>query len=105
MKSVMKKSITSEAAYDIVRTPLVTEKATYLTQNNQYAFKVMKSATKREIALAVEKIFKVDVVSVNTINVFGKRKVFKGHRGVRSDFKKAIVRLNAGQTIDASVGV
>ena len=99
------KSITAESAYDIIKSPLITEKATFLTQNNQYSFKVDTRANKDEIAKAIAKIFKVDVLSVNTVNVFGKKKVFKGHHGVRSDFKKAIVRLKQGQTIDANVGV
>ncbi|UNM06292.1 MAG: 50S ribosomal protein L23 [Holosporaceae bacterium] len=105
MKNRVFKKVSDAAAYEIVRSPLVTEKATFLTQNNQYSFKVDARANKNEIAEAVEKIFKVDVLSVNTVKVQGKQKVFRGHRGVRSDFKKAIVRLRQGQTIDANVGV
>ncbi len=105
MKNRVFKKVSDAAAYEIVRSPLVTEKATFLTQNNQYSFKVDVRANKNEIAKAVEKIFKVDVLSVNTVTVQGKQKVFRGHRGVRSDFKKAIVRLKQGQTIDANVGV
>ena len=98
-----KLSLTS--AYDVVRTPIITEKATFLSQYNQYSFKVSSTATKPMIASAVSQLFKVDVVSVQTVNVHGKSKVFKGRHGVRSDFKKAIVRLKAGQTIDVSVGI
>lgn len=105
MKNIAQKKISAGLAYEVIRTPMITEKATLLTQNNQYSFKVATDATKNEIKLAVEKIFKVDVVSVNTINAPGKLKIFKGHRGRRSDFKKAIVRLKAGQTIDVSVGI
>lgn len=102
-KTTTKLSLSS--AYDVVRTPIITEKATFLSQYNQYSFKVSSSATKPMIAEAIHQIFKVDVVSVQTVNVHGKSKVFKGRHGVRSDFKKAIVRLKPGQTIDASVGI
>ena len=105
MRKIEKNTISSSWAYEVIREPLITEKATFLTQNNQYSFKVLMPATKKDIKEAVEKIFKVDVVSVNTIKTFGKSKVFKGHRGQRSDYKKAIVRLKAGQTIDSSVGI
>ncbi|HCI48536.1 MAG: 50S ribosomal protein L23 [Alphaproteobacteria bacterium RIFCSPLOWO2_01_FULL_45_8] len=105
MKKIEPNKISVGLAYDIIRTPLITEKATFLTQNNQYSFKVATDATKKEVKAAVEKIFKVAVVSVNTMNAAGKLKVFKGRRGRRSDYKKAIVRLKAGQTIDISVGI
>lgn len=105
MKKIAQNTISAGLAYEVIRTPLITEKATFLTQNNQYSFKVSTSATKDEVKAAVEKIFKVEVLSVNTINAVGKAKVFKGHRGRRSDYKKAIVRLKAGQTIDVSVGI
>ena len=105
MRKIEKNTISSSWAYEVIREPLITEKATFLTQNNQYSFKVLIVATKKDIKEAVQKIFKVDVVSVNTIKTLGKSKVFKGHRGQRSDYKKAIVRLKAGQTIDSSVGI
>lgn len=105
MKKIVQNKISSGAAYEIIREPLITEKATFLTQNNQYSFKVSMDATKNDVKAAVEKVFKVDVVSVNTVNAAGKLKVFKGRRGRRSDYKKAIVRLKAGQTIDVSVGI
>ncbi len=104
MKSADKKKVTLRA-YDVIRTPLVTEKATNLTQFNQYSFKVLNEATKPEIKQAVEQLFKVDVLAVNTVVVKGKKKVFKGRRGQRSDYKKAIVRLKVGQTLDVSVGI
>jgi large subunit ribosomal protein L23 len=104
MKSVDKKKVTLRA-YDLIRAPLVTEKATNLTQFNQYSFKVLSEATKPEIKQAVEQLFKVDVLAVNTAVVKGKKKVFKGRRGQRSDYKKAIVRLKVGQTLDTSVGI
>lgn len=105
MKKIEKNLISASKAYEVIRAPLITEKATFLTQNNQYSFEVLISATKRDIKNAVQKIFKVDVVSVNTATAIGKEKIFKGHRGHRSDYKKAIVRLKPGQTIDASVGI
>ena len=105
MKKIAQNTISTGFAYEVIREPLITEKATFLTQNNQYSFKVATSATKDDVKSAVEKIFKVEVVSVNTINAAGKLKVFKGRRGRRSDYKKAIVRLKAGQTIDVSVGI
>lgn len=91
--------------YDIVLHPLVTEKATALTQYNQYSFKVALTATKKELKKAVEELFKVNVLTINTLRVMGKKKVFKGRFGRRSDYKKAIVRLKSGQTIDMSVGI
>ncbi len=94
-----------EAAYDLIQSPVITEKATFLSQFNQYSFRVLPAATKLSVKQAVAQIFKVDVLSVNIINVPGKAKIFKGKRGQRSDFKKAIVRLKAGHTIDVSVGV
>ena len=105
MKRIEQNKISASWAYEVIRSPLITEKATLLTQNNQYSFKIAMDATKDEVKAAVEKIFKVEVVSVNTIKAIGKAKVFKGHRGRRSDYKKAIVRLKAGQTIDVSVGI
>lgn len=91
--------------YDVIRTPVVSEKSVGQTALNQYTFKVMKEANKREIAAAVEAIFKVKVESVNTINQIGKAKVFRGRRGRQQDYKKAIVRLAEGNTIDVQVGV
>lgn len=89
-----------EALYDIVRTPLITEKATAMSEKNQVAFKVAISATKPEIKVAVEALFGVKVVSVNTLVQKGKTKRFKGRPGQRSDIKKAFVQLAEGQSID-----
>jgi large subunit ribosomal protein L23 len=88
----------------VLRHLRVTEKSTELTQHNQYTFVVGRNATKREICQAVEKFFKVDVVGVNTLNVHGKVKRFRGTLGARSAFKKAIVTLKSGQTIDMEQG-
>jgi large subunit ribosomal protein L23 len=99
-------SLSREAMYDIVRSPLVTEKTSALTEKSQVAFKVAISATKPQIKAAVEGLFGVSVVEVNTLVQKGKTKRFRGRPGRRSDVKKAYVRLAAGQTIDftATVG-
>lgn len=89
-----------EALYDIVRAPLITEKATAMSEKNQVAFKVASSATKPEIKVAVETLFGVKVVSVCTLVQKGKTKRFKGRPGQRSDIKKAFVQLAKGQSID-----
>lgn len=91
--------------YDTLIAPLITEKATVLSEQNKVVFKTPLTATKDEIKSAVEKLFKVKVVSVNTIRQKGKSKVFKGIRGKRSDIKKAIVTLRDGDTIDVTTGL
>ena len=91
--------------YDTLIAPLITEKATLLSEQNKVVFKAPLTATKDEIKAAVEKLFKVKVVSVNTIRQKGKAKVFKGIRGKRSDIKKAIVTLRDGDTIDVTTGL
>ncbi|GAN62901.1 50S ribosomal protein L23 [Acetobacter indonesiensis] len=92
--------LSREAMYDIVRAPLVTEKATALSEKNQVVFKVAITATKPEIKVAVETLFGVKVVGVNTLVQKGKTKRFKGRMGQRSDIKKAFVQLAEGQSID-----
>jgi large subunit ribosomal protein L23 len=99
-EGVNESQISMECAYDIIKTPLITEKSTLMTQNRQFAFEVCSKATKKEIKQAVEKIFKVKVDSVNTLNQKGKLKSFKGRIGRRSDRKKAYVCLAEGHTID-----
>lgn len=91
--------------YDTILAPVITEKATLLSENNQVVFKVPLSASKPEIKAAVEALFKVKVTAVNTIRVEGKTKRFRGQLGKQSDFKKAIVTLNEGDTIDISTGL
>ena len=91
--------------YDTLIAPLITEKATLLSEQNKVVFKTPLAATKDEIKAAVEKLFIVKVVSVNTIRQKGKTKVFKGVRGKRSDIKKAIVTLRDGDTIDVTTGL
>ena len=100
-----KNAIAAAKNYDLILRPIVTEKATQLMQHNHYCFEVPLAATKPEVKKAVQDLFKVEVVSVNTLRLAGKKKVFKGRLGQRSDFKKAIVRLKQGQTIDTSIGI
>lgn len=87
-------------ARDIIIKPLVTEKSTDLMSQGKYVFKVDKRANKIEIGKAVEEIFKVKVTAVNTMNVIGKMKRMGRTAGKRPDYKKAIVKLAAGQTIE-----
>ena len=91
--------------YDVIVSPVITEKATALSEYNKVVFKVRKDATKPQIKEAVEKLFDVKVMSVNTVLTKGKKKVFRGRLGQRSDVKKAIVTLEAGQTIDVTTGL
>ena len=91
--------------YDVIVAPVITEKATMASEANQVIFKVRKSATKPEIKEAVEQLFDVKVKAVNTLVRKGKRKTFKGTRGVQSDMKKAIVTLAEGHKIDVTTGL
>jgi len=94
-----------ERWYDIILGPLVTEKSTQGSEYNQVTFKVSLDASKPEIKKAVESLFEVKVKQVNTIRMKGKVKRFKGHLGRRSNWKKAIVSLAEGETIDMMTGV
>ncbi len=96
----MAKSNTSLKIYDIVRSPVVSEKSTIASANNTYLFKVCSSANKDEIKTAIEEIFKVKVEAVNTLNQKGKEKRFKGRLGTRVGYKKAMVRLKDGDVIE-----
>ena len=91
--------------YDTILAPVITEKATVLSEQNKVVFKVAMHATKDEIADAVEALFKVQVTKVNTILVQGKIKRFRGVLGKRNDMKKAIVTLAEGQSIDITTGL
>jgi len=91
--------------YDTILAPVITEKATLLSEQNKVVFRVADDATKDEIAAAVEALFKVTVTKVNTLNVKGKTKRFRGRIGFRSDVKKAIVTLAEGQSIDITTGL
>ena len=98
-------TLTKDAMYRIIRAPVITEKATRGSAHNQVTFKVSLDASKPEIKAAVEGLFVVKVKAVNTLRTEGKKKLFRGMKGQRSDVKKAIVTLEAGQTIDVTTGV
>jgi large subunit ribosomal protein L23 len=98
-------TMSRERMFEVVRSPVVTEKATMMTERNQVAFRVAMDATKPEIKAAVEGLFGVSVVAVNTLVQKGKTKRFRGRPGVRSDVKKAYVQLADGQSIDMSTGL
>jgi large subunit ribosomal protein L23 len=99
-QSQQRKTLSREAMYRIIRSPVITEKATRLSEHGQYEFRVALEATKPEIKAAVEGLFSVQVLAVNTLVQKGKSKRFKGRPGQRSDVKKAFVKLAAGQQID-----
>ena len=91
--------------YDTILAPLITEKATVLSEQNKVVFRVAMESTKDEIAAAVEELFKVRVTKVNTLIQKGKTKRFRGRPGRRVDVKKAIVTLQEGQSIDITTGL
>jgi ribosomal protein L23 len=91
--------------YDTIVAPVITEKATIASENNQFVFKVRRDATKPEIKAAVEKLFDVKVTAVNTVLRKGKNKVFRGVRGKQQDVKKAVVTLADGHRIDVTSGL
>ena len=91
--------------YDTILAPVITEKATILSEQNKVVFRVADHATKDQIANAVEALFKVTVTKVNTLVTKGKTKRFKGIMGRRVDVKKAIVTLADGQSIDITTGL
>jgi len=91
--------------YDTILAPVITEKATLLSEHNKVVFRVSMESTKEDIASAVEELFKVKVTKVNTLIQKGKTKRFRGHMGRRSDIKKAVVTLEEGQSIDITTGL
>lgn len=91
--------------YDVVLSPHITEKSTMLSEHNAVVFKVANGASKPEIKEAIEALFNVKVTGVNTVVTKGKSKRWKGKPYKRSDFKKAIVTLAEGQTIDVTSGI
>lgn len=95
----------AEWMYEIIRNPVVTEKSTMGSSYGQVTFKVPLSASKPKIKCAVETLFKVDVMKVNTLVQKGKTKRFKGIKAFRGDQKKAVVTLKEGQTIDVGAGL
>ena len=101
----MSEKILNHKIYDVIKYPYITEKSTNLSEYSKIIFLVSTNSSKSTIKESVEKIFKVSVKSVNTINKKGKRKTFKGRQGIQSDFKKAIITLMPGQNIDFTVGI
>ena len=97
--------VSKERMYEVVRRPVVTEKSTLGSEHNQVTFVVPLDATKPEIKVAVETLFKVKVKAVNTLRQKGKVKRFRGKLGKRSDSKKAFVTLDEGHSIDVTTGV
>ena len=95
----------AERVFIVLVAPHFSEKSSNGGETNQFTFKVAPDATKPEIKEAVEELFKVDVESVQTLNVKGKTKRFRGVPGRRSDFKKAIVTLAEGQSVDITTGL
>ena len=91
--------------YDTILGPVITEKSTMVSEYNQVIFRVPITATKPEIKAAVEGLFGVTVEAVNTLRVKGKVKRFRGIKGRRNDYKKAMVKLAEGQSIDVTTGV
>ena len=91
--------------YDVILSPVITEKPTALSEKNKVVFKVARDATKPQIKAAVEKLFDVKVTAVNTLVRKGKEKRFRGTVGRQSDVKKAIVTLAEGQSIDVTTGL
>ncbi|MGF1543437.1 MAG: 50S ribosomal protein L23 [Parvularculaceae bacterium] len=95
----------TEKHFDTIVSPVITEKSTIASENNQHVFRVRLEATKADIAAAVEAIFGVKVAAVNTLRVKGKNKQFRGRRYTRTTVKKAIVTLEDGQSIDVTTGL
>lgn len=91
--------------YDIIVAPVITEKSTLASENNQVIFKVAPGATKPQIKEAVERLFNVEVKAVNTINRQGKLKRFRGIPGRQNAIKKAVVTLHEGNSIDVTTGL
>ncbi len=91
--------------YDVIVAPVITEKATIASEQNKVVFRVRRDATKPQIKEAVERLFDVKVDSVNTLLRKGKKRVFRGVKGTRSDVKNAVVTLAEGHKIDITTGL
>ena len=100
-----KVTISKERMYDIIRSPVITEKATMGSEHRQVTFRVPLDASKPEIKAAIEGLFNVKVDAVNTLRAKGKVKRFRGTVGQRSDVKKAMVTLAEGHSIDVTTGI
>ena len=99
------RKLSREQMYDIIRSPVITEKSTLVSEHNQVVFRVPLDATKPDIKQAIEGLFEVKVKAVNTLRQKGKTKRFRGIMGRRPDVKKAVVTLAEGHQIDVSSGV
>ena len=99
------KKISQERTFEVIRSPLISEKSTFVSQFNYYVFKVCNDSNKSEIKQAIQDLFNVEVKSVNTLIQKGKQKRFRGKLGKRTSLKKAFVKLAYGQTIDTSVEI
>lgn len=100
----MSKTAIKASTYDIIRSPIITEKSTVLGELNKYSFKIASYATKVQVKEAVEQIFGTEVKKVNVLNVKGKTKRFRGRLGKRPGYRKAIVTLPEGKTLDVLTG-
>ena len=90
---------------DSIISPNITEKSTSMSEFNKVVFKVNKNANKKSIKKSIEKIFKVNVIKINTINIKGKTKLVRNKKSYKSGYKKAIVTLKKGQSIDLATGI
>ena len=90
---------------DTIVSPNITEKSTLLSQHNKVVFKVNKRASKNSIKKSIEKIFKVNVIKINTINLRGKTKIIRNKKAFKPGYKKAIITLKKGQSIDLATGI
>jgi large subunit ribosomal protein L23 len=104
-RAAVSTTVSRARMYEVIRSPLITEKTTNGSEHGQVTFRVALDASKPEIKQAVEGLFKVKVKAINTVTVKGKSKIFRGRPGVRSDWKKAIVSLVDGHKIDVTTGL
>ncbi len=104
-KKITAKENTPVEHFDMIRKPHISEKTFNLGEENKYVFTVSPSANKSEIRKAVENIYRVSVETVNMLNVHPKTKMYKGRPGVKSGYKKAVVKLKKGESIDVIEGV
>ena len=104
-KHFNKPKMSREHMYGVLLSPVITEKSTLGSEHNQVTFRVPLTASKPEIKAAVESLFEVKVKAVNTIRQNGKVKRIRGHVGRRSDYKKAVVSLEEGHSIDVTTGL
>lgn len=91
--------------FDNIKTPIITEKATILSEQNKVSFKVHEKATKETIKKNIEKLYKVKIIKVNTVNVKPKYKFVRGKKAIKQGYKKVIITLKKGQSIDLTSGL